>query len=112
MTKKLEPSIIPSPGGLSEKSQALWNTIAGKRICSENRLALLLVGLKALDRSEEAREQLAREGLTVTNKKTGVIHANPLLKVESENRRTFLKIWRVLGLQFDPSSKPEWEPWP
>jgi hypothetical protein len=99
--------MLSSPAGLSER-----NTIAGKRICCENRLALLLVGLRALDRSEEAREQLAKEGLTITNKKTGVVHANPLLKIENENRRTFFKIWRDLGLRFDPSSTPDWKPRP
>jgi phage terminase small subunit len=99
---KKASEIIPVPEGLSEKSKTLWQNIVGKRASSPERLALLEVALRALDRADQAERQIEQEGLTCITPRSGISHANPLLKVERESRALFAKIWVQLGLRFDP----------
>lgn len=98
--KKIEE--IPPPEGISERSKSLWASVAGKRISSPERLALLETGLKELDRADEASKAILEEGMIVTTPKSGCAHLNPLIKVETQSRSLFTKIWHELGLRFDP----------
>ena len=100
MPKKPPNKPIPSPAHLSDKSQRLWCEIVPRRARSPERLALLTVALKALDRCDEARAQIAADGMTATTKTTGAIHLHPLLRVEKEARQSFLSAWSTLGLQW------------
>lgn len=96
MTDELEP-----PAYLSQHSQGLWRNLVPSRAKSIGRRQLLTVALEALDRAEEARLILARDGLTATTKTTGAVHVHPLVKVERESRQLFLRAWADLGLGFD-----------
>jgi phage terminase small subunit len=42
-----------------------------------------------------------REGLTITSERSGVVHAHPLLRVETESRKQFLQCWGALGMIYD-----------
>jgi phage terminase small subunit len=97
------PAAPPPPGHLSPWAQALWRCIACRRARSPERLTLFLAALEALDRATEAREILAREGLTTKTETTGAVHVHPLAKVEAESRRQFGAMWDRLGLSEDPS---------
>jgi P27 family predicted phage terminase small subunit len=97
---ELPPAPEP-PEHLSSRSRELWQAIVPRRGRSPGRLALLQTGLEALDRVYECREILKREGLTVQTKRTGVVHAHPLVKVEKEQRQLFMRSWSQLGLGWD-----------
>lgn len=84
---------IEPPKHLSERAQSLWREIVPRRAKSAERIALVQTALEALDRADQAREVVAAEGMTVRTEKTGTAHAHPLLKVEAESRKTFMKIW-------------------
>jgi len=86
----------PPPPDLEERFQNLWmehihRMNPGKMITFE-------ACLYALQRAEQARRMVDRQGLTLTTKKSGMRHINPLLRVEKENRDMGLKLWRMLGL--------------
>ena len=100
MTK---PKALSAPVGLSERSTVLWGQIVPRRARSPERLALLQQALVALDRADQCREILEREGLTVTTKTTGAVHVHPLLKVEREQRQLFVRCWDLLSLTWDSS---------
>jgi len=66
------------------------------------RIALVQAALESLDRADQAREQIAREGLTFTTKTTGAVHVNPLTKLEKESRAAFVATWAgVLNLSWN-----------
>ena len=86
---------------LSERAKALWrDVLALQAKASPGRLALLQVGLEALDRADEARQVIEREGMTTKTATTGVLHVHPLLKVEREARQVFLRAWGQLNLDW------------
>jgi phage terminase small subunit len=93
---------VPAPAHLSEAAKHLWDSVAARKQISEGRQALLQSALEALDRANECREILAKEGLVKTTERTGAVHIHPLAKLECECRRQFATIWSgQLSLHFD-----------
>ncbi len=82
---------------LSENARGLWNELRTDHE-SPGRLALLLTGLEALDRADQAKAIIDREGLTIVTESTGMSRAHPLLKVEKDARQQFIKVMLSLGL--------------
>jgi phage terminase small subunit len=93
---------IPDPPEhLSDRSKGIWCDVIDEP-CSPGRLVLVQTALEALDRADEARKQVEKEGLTTTTKTTGAVHVHPLLKVERDNRALFARIWHgQLRLHWD-----------
>lgn len=89
------------PTHLSNRSQALWRELVPRKACSIGRRTLLQSALEALDRADEAREEISRAGLTTTTKTTGAVHLHPLVKLERESRQQFARIWSDLNLGWD-----------
>jgi phage terminase small subunit len=58
---------------------------------------MLRAALEAMDRADQAREVVEREGMTTTTKTTGAVHVHPLLKIEREARHQFTNLWCSLG---------------
>src|SRR5438046_912669 len=85
------------PAHLSERAAGLWRELVPRRARSPERLALLQTALEALDRSDEAREAINKEGLTSKTEKTGALHIHPAVRVERESRMLFMKCWSALG---------------
>jgi len=100
--RKSEELVIPEPPThLSERSQALWRAVVPDRALSPGRVALLQTALECLDRAEQARLILEREGLTVVTESTGMTRAHPLIRVEKDSRQLFIRAWNILGLNWD-----------
>ena len=94
MKTKIEP-----PEGLSKKSQALWTKIVSKRAFkSAGRLQALEQALRCLDRADQARAEITRDGLCTETKTTGAIHSHPALRIEKDNLSMFARIWKELNL--------------
>ena len=94
------PKSTPPPH-LSARAKQLWAALVPHQSRSPARLALLQTALEALDRANQARLLITRQGLTTVTKTTGAVHLNPLLKVERENRQLFTKIRCELSLEWD-----------
>lgn len=105
--RKPEPPPPPPPppeppDHLSDRAKELWRAVVPGRARSPERLALLQTALEALDRAEQCRIELERQGLTTTTKTTGAVHMNPLLRVEKDNRQLFARLWDMLALRWNP----------
>ena len=104
----------PAPDHLTAESQALWRQVvqgmathggSGARPTriippSPGRLALLTIALEARDRASQARQQIAKDGLTSKTTTTGAVHAHPLLRVEKDAQGLFQRCWTSLNLEW------------
>lgn len=89
----------PAPEGLSEKSQRLWTeAMRSERKWTGPRREALFQALAALDRADQARETVDREGLTSVTESTKAVHVHPAAKVEREARAQALRGFETLGL--------------
>lgn len=94
------------PAHLSPRARELWRHVVMREdhrgaavAASPARLALIQAGLEALDRAEQARLQLAAEGLTVAPADgKGMPHPHPLVRVERDSRAQFMSAWSALRL--------------
>jgi phage terminase small subunit len=85
------------PAHLSKRSQLLWEQLQPEHARSIGRQLLLEQALEAFDRCNELKKAIAEEGLCSTTASTGARHVNPLVGLEREARRTFLKLFTQLG---------------
>jgi P27 family predicted phage terminase small subunit len=97
--KRPEPYPDP-PEHLSERSRSLWRTIGPREARGIARQTLFQTALEALDRAEQARLTVEREGMTTTTERSSVVHVHPLLRVERDARAQFSKIWSDLRLHW------------
>jgi P27 family predicted phage terminase small subunit len=90
-----------APSHLSERSQALWAEIERSFVLEAHERELVRLALEAIDRCEEAREALAREGAYQRNR-YGSLTAHPAVAVERDSRIAAVRIFRELGLENAP----------
>jgi len=86
---------------LSQRSQRIFEYHI-KDNPNPGRAAEVIVILEALDRLEEIRKQLDKEGLFLTSERSKLTRVNPLLKIEERQRQFLLKEWRKRGLHAFP----------
>ena len=97
------------PTALTPRARALWEKLVPAQVNTAERLALLRVALETLDRHDRARAIIQLEGMVTKSKRGQMSHAHPLLKVEQESRRAFLRCWRQLRLRWNPVQElPMW----
>jgi hypothetical protein len=109
--QKLEDRQFAPPPHLSARSAAIWRSLVPRRARSAERLTLLQTALECLDRGDAARAKVDADGLTVKTLATGTVHLHPLLKVESEARRQFAKLWSALHLESDLLDRMTGDAW-
>lgn len=88
-----------APKHLSDMSKRIWGNQVTSEI-PECRLKLFQTALEYLDKADEMRAKIEREGLTFTTKETGAIHKHPLIEHEENAREQFTKLWKILWLNF------------
>ena len=98
MTKK-----APAPEHLSPRARQLWAELVPSRADTAERQVLLCTALEDLDRIDEMRELLKREGVLIVSARSRLPHTHPALKLEAEARRRFLAAWRALNLTHQDS---------
>ena len=99
-------TILNPPSHLSPESKAFWHDIvkdydfsgdiAGQKI--------LRVALESFDRSQAAREQISKDGMTILDK-FSQIKQHPLISCERDSRAGFLAGLKQLGLERDADQK-------
>jgi hypothetical protein len=75
----------------------------------EHHTRLLVFACQAFDRAEQAREILAREGLTFEDR-FGCPHARPEVAVERDSRLAFARLIRELDLDIPAPTAPSRPP--
>jgi phage terminase small subunit len=99
--RRPQPEPIPfpePPPHLSARAAGIWAILGPSHAPSLGRRILFQMALECLDRSDQARELIASQGLTSKTDSTGALHIHPAAKVEREARAQFAALWASLGL--------------
>ena len=97
----MTPKLPPAPKHLSAASKRPWAAIlTDTELREAAQLSMLTCGLEALDRKERARELLNAEG-EVYRDKWGQPKPHPATTVERDNRAAAMRIFQLLGLQWN-----------
>jgi P27 family predicted phage terminase small subunit len=91
----------PPPPHLSSSARHWWQTTVDRYELQEHHLRLLRLCGEAWDRYEEAREQLAQDGLTVPGREGG-IRPHPCIGIERDARAAVASLVRELDLDTSP----------
>lgn len=89
------------PSHLSIESKRIWTQISKQFELFESDYTILRVALESLDRLEQARLIIERDGLILTDK-AGKKYQNPALMIEKESRTGVLRAWKMLSLDAEP----------
>jgi P27 family predicted phage terminase small subunit len=90
-----------APAHLSSSAQQWWRTTVETYVLHEHHLRLLQLACEAWDRSQKAREQLEKEGLTVRGPEGGV-RPHPCVAIERDSRLAVARLVRELDLDTEP----------
>jgi P27 family predicted phage terminase small subunit len=88
------------PSHLSASARQWWTTTVESYQLEAHHLKLLQLACESWDRSQMAREQLQREGLTIPGREGGV-RPHPAVAVERDSRLAFARLLRELDLDRD-----------
>jgi P27 family predicted phage terminase small subunit len=95
----------PPPAHLSKSARKWWQATLQRYVLAEHHLRLLQLCCEAWDRSQAARGQLEREGLTVPGREGG-IRPHPCIAIERDARLAVARLVRELDLDTEPP-RPE-----
>ena len=97
----MKEKTITAPEYLSGSSKTLWQTICNGWELDEAYFSLLEIALLSLDRINQARENIEKNGLMIETP-TGFDRPNPAVKVEQDYINRFLNAWSKIGLDMEP----------
>jgi hypothetical protein len=103
MTAKIIPlrKTTAPPRKLGKHGRQLWDAVTGEVVVEDAAgIEMLTLTCQALDRAENCREQIDRDGELLRTK--AGIKENPLLKTELANRAFVVRTMSRLGLELDP----------
>ena len=102
--KKNPDSPTPAPRDLKIAGKRYWQSVVVDFVLESHHLPVLLNSCRQLDRAEEARAILAKEGL-VTTDRFGQTREHPMVAVERAAHLAHLRLARELGLDCEPVSQ-------
>lgn len=100
--KKNELDLSKIPDYLSEKSKAIWKKVVEEYDIDITLYCYLESALKNLDEADRMTEIIDRDGLTITNKRSGAVKVHPLLSMRDKCYTQFGKFWNLMGLDLEP----------
>jgi len=96
---------VRAPRHLSEPGRRLFADVVKSYVLEGHHLAILTKALEALDRADQAREEIGTSSLTVMSR-LGEVKVHPLLAVERDARAQFGTLMKQLGLDIDGPPPP------
>jgi P27 family predicted phage terminase small subunit len=91
------------PKHLRAATSQWWKEVVGEFDLDSHHIRLLTKACEAFDRSEQAREALAKHGLTFDDR-FGSPHVRPECAIERDSRLAFARLVREIGLDVSPPS--------
>jgi len=98
-----------APEYLRDETRLWWAHVADTWTLEEHHLLLLTLAAEALDRGQQAREEIAKDGLTVPTREGGA-KLHPAVRVESDARLSFCRVLRELDLDIDAPAESKRPP--
>jgi P27 family predicted phage terminase small subunit len=97
----------PAPEHLTDESASWWDTIASRYHLSEVDYRLLRLACEAWDGAQASREAVAEDGAAIRDR-FDQVKTNPLLIEERQQRDSFARLVREMGLDGDavPDTRP------
>ena len=96
---------MKAPSHLTESSQKWFVRMAADYVLGPHDLLVLQLAAESWDRCQQAREILAKEGVTFTDRH-GHIRPHPATQLERDSRTSFARLIRDLNLP-TPADVPE-----
>ena len=93
-----------APKYLRPESAAFYNTVMTDYELDGHHVILLTKACESLDRIEEAREIIKKDGLTFKDR-FGSPRANPAVAIERDNKIAVARLFRELGLDLAGDGK-------
>jgi P27 family predicted phage terminase small subunit len=93
-------SRIIAPAHLQPATAAWWRSVQRDYVLEPHHQKLLTLAAESWDRCTQAREAIAKDGLTVSTKDGGV-KAHPAVGIERDSRLAFARLIRELDLDVD-----------
>jgi P27 family predicted phage terminase small subunit len=90
-----------APAHLAENTRLWWRQVVRNYVLEPHHLLLLQAAGEAWDRLQQARELLARDGLTIGGREGGM-RPHPAAAIERDSRIAFARLIRELDLDVDP----------
>lgn len=101
---------IKAPDHLSPATKKWWASVIADYVLEPHHVRLLTLAGEAFDRATQARELIARDGLTVTTE-SGGLKAHPAVGIERDSRLAFARLVRELDLDVEaPTAEPRRPP--
>ncbi len=102
--KNSTPKKPKAPKGLSRQAGRWWRKLVAEyAIDDEAGQLILLMAMQAFDRMHQAREELAKDGVTLTvTDRFDQVKTHPLVAVERDSRAQMLAALRQLNLDIEP----------
>jgi hypothetical protein len=92
------PYVPPDPPRhLSSDSLALWRELTAAYEFEAQELHTLRLALEALDRANQARRAIRRNGMTYDDR-FGAPHARPEIAIERDSRQAWIRLMAALDL--------------
>lgn len=98
-----------APRHLRAATRRWWEHVTGTWQLEQHHVRLLTLACEAWDRCADAREVIARDGLTTTTAAGGA-KLHPACRIESESRIAFARLLRELDLDVDPPAEAKRPP--
>jgi P27 family predicted phage terminase small subunit len=102
---------LAPPNHLSPEARLWWQQVVADYDMAPHHMGLLLRACEAWDRTNQARDEIARDGLTVPTA-DGSRKAHPAVAIERDSRIAYIRILRELDLCGEPSADADTAPRP
>ena len=100
---------VEPPPHLSPSARQWWQATVEMYVLQDHHLRLLRLTCEAWDRSQQAREVLDREGLTVRGAEGG-LKTHPAVAIERDSRLAVARLVRELDLDLEPPAPDRFGP--
>lgn len=94
----LQPPLPLRPPGM-----ALWRAVTDNyEFADPASLHVLVLACQALDRAENCRALIDRDGEIIEDMRTGSVRSHPLIRDETQSRALSARLLGLLGLDLEP----------